>query len=571
MDIYSATKGVVTNVFEANINGTQHVLFSFKTDSYAPAGGASVPAAMTIYKVSPGEPNPTLIRTIANTGGLDLPKNVRFCQVIDEIRYADGVEGPHKIDTSLWTDTAIQTIDLTTDVDLAIKTSNILAGNQDNIIYFDADTDTQAVWTYPYGYAYAPAANFLSSDTINAYVPGETTTTTISTSVLEPVSDTKLVADIAEGDIVEDDMGNYAEVTGIVGQNITVTAISHIAEVINSYDKFDRDYRQNFPAIKTGDPLTAMFNLGGVVYFLTAKNKYFMYSQTADVWTQQASSAQHGAYSQEATVCDLNYAYYANEDGIYVFDGSSERSLTKDTIQNLYDNIPSEYRQHMTLELYNNRLYAFYPTTKTDSDYINDHCLVYNTNLKVWESVDDNTTVGASAARHTASNRFICGSSHAGELLQWEDAPSLTKAYAANSTDRDRERFADQGAPIAFNLLTPYWHFGTPSQLHRITKWRPEFSMTPEPWTIKCGYALDFTDQVKYAFSIDLNNDTPLDEHYEWGAPDYGVSVPPTKLTTIPQIYGQFRRAQIRYQHIAAYEPVNFKAMTLTVQTQRIR
>ena len=63
---------------------------------------------------------------------------------------------------------------------IKIKTSNILDGTQDNIMYFDADTTTQAVWTYPYGFAFAPEAYFLTSASIPDYVPGSTTMATIN-------------------------------------------------------------------------------------------------------------------------------------------------------------------------------------------------------------------------------------------------------------------------------------------------------------------------------------------------------------------------------------------------------
>ena len=71
-----------------------------------------------------------------------------------------------------------------------------------------------------------------------------------------------------------------------------------------AYDKFSTDFYQNFPAIKTGDPLTAMFNLGGVLYFMTRRNKYQMYSQSADSWSQSNTNAQNGTFSQESIVCN---------------------------------------------------------------------------------------------------------------------------------------------------------------------------------------------------------------------------------------------------------------------------
>jgi hypothetical protein len=277
-----------------------------------------------------------------------------------------------------------------------------------------------------------------------------------------------------------------------------------------------------------------------------------MFSQTADVWTQQASSAQHGTFSQESCVCDLNYAYYANDDGVYVFDGSSEASITQKSIQVTYDAIPG--KESIVLELYNNRLYVFYSSTGNGQ---NDSCLVNNNNLKLWESLDSGLPIASTIARQTASNRFICGSNEFGQSFSYE---TQTNDYA------------DLGAPIAFDLETSYLHFGTPSQLHRIVKWRPEFAKVDGEYSIKCGYALDFTDDVKYAFSINLKNNTAINENYIWdNPPAYGNIVTPTKLTTIPQVNGQFFRCQIRYQHHAAYEPVNFKSHTLACEIQRLR
>lgn len=533
----TATVGHVTNIFEANIEGALSLLFTFKDSN----------GNTTLYRRA-SNGTITTIRTLpANV------EKVRFLQNINKIRYVDGKEGPRLIDpSSSWADSAIPTTDLKTEVDLNIKVSNILDGTQDNIIYFDADTTTQAVWTYPYGFAFAPEANYITTATLNEYVPGSTTTTTINKSTLTPVSETKPVADLAVNDLVMDDNGNYGTITTISGNSLTITSISHAATAINSYDGFDRDFRQNFPAIETGDPLTAMFNLGGVVYFLTRRNKYYMYSQTADVWTQQASSAQHGTFSQESCICDLNYAYYANDDGVYMFDGSSEGSLTQNTIQKTYDKIQG--KESITLELYGNRLFVFY---SSQGDGNNDSCLVYNINLKVWESFDTGLPISATIGRKTVSNRFICGSNKFGQLFTFE---TQTNEYA------------DAGAPISFDLETAYLHFGTPSQLHRITKWRPEFETVDGDYTVKCGFAVDFTDNVEYAYSINLKNNTIIDEHYVWdNPPNYGNIVTPTKLTTIPKVYGQFRRCQLRYQHHAAFEPISFKSHTLTVQTERIR
>ena len=477
----------------------------------------------------------------------DLPAGVtkvRFSQNLNQVRYVTGVEKPHLLDpANNWADTVIDVRDLQTDTALSVNMSNIMNGTADNLIYFAEDPDTEALWTYPYGYTFAKSAAFSTTDTISGE-PGDTLT--IDSSTISP-------SGIAVGDWITGQGTATAEVTAITGTTVSLRIVDTTPQTISSYDKFSVDFYQNFPAIKTGDPLTAMFNLGGVLYFMTKRNKYQMYSQSADSWTQSNTNAQNGTFSQESIVCDLNYAYFANDNGIYIFDGASEASLTENSIQNVYDAIPD--KENIVLDLYKNRLYVYYTSIEGG---VNDHCLVYNINLKVWESFDSNTWVSATSARQNSSSRFICGHSRIGMLMLNESA-----------TDND---YSDMGQAIAFNLETAYQHFGTTSQQKRITKWRPQFATTTEPYTIECGYSLDYTDQVKYAFSIDLLRQVPTLLEYVWDNPsDYGVPAIPTRHTTTPKVNGEFYRCQIRYQHIAAFEPVIFRSHTLTIETQRIR
>ena len=527
--IYSCTPGQITNIFEANINGNRCVLFTFNGTLYWQNSSGSVASLRAL------------------PAGVT---KVRFCQNLNEVRYADGKEKPHKLVPTVsngvvtgWTDSVIDVRDLKTGTVMNVNASNIMNGSSDNLMYFASDPDTEAFWTYPYGYTYAKSPSYSTTATISGAVG---TTLTIQLTTISP-------SGIAVGDWITGQGTATAEVTSISGNNVNLRIVDTTPQTISSYDKFSTDFYQNFPAIKTGDPLTAMFNLGGVIYMMTRRNKYQMFTQTAESWSQNASNAQNGTFSQESVVCDLNYAYFANESGIYIFDGSSEASITESTIQNVYDNIPD--KEKIVLDLYKNRLYVYYASTAGGP---NDSCLVYNINLRVWESFDSNTYVSATSARQNSSGRFICGHSKIGMLMLNEDV-----------TNND---YSDMGQAIAFNLETSYQHFGSTSQLKRITKWRPEFASTTKPYTCECGYALDFSDQVQYAFSIDLQRNDVVYTDYVWDNPsDYGVPAIPTIHTTIPQVNGEFYRCQIRYQHIAAFEPVIFRSHTLTVQTQRIR
>lgn len=522
--LLTCTAGGIDSIFEANIDGIKTVLFTQNGVLYKMAANGTI----------------TSIRTLPTGAG-----RVRYSQNLNQIRYVDGVESPRLLDPSnAWSDTKIDTLDLATDTDLSITPTNIMNGTSDNLMYFASEPNTEAVWTYPYGYSYAKSPAYSTTERIDGE-PGDTLT--VDTSTITPNYPA-----IAVGDWITGQGRSTAEVTAISGTTVSLTIVDTTPTVISSYDKFGVDFYQNFPAIKTGDPLTAMFNLAGVMYFQTRRNKYLMYAQSADSWSQQASNAQGGTFSQESVVCDLNYAYYANDNGIYIFDGSSEQSLTQNTIQNAYDAIPN--KETIRLDLFKNRLYVFFSDDGTELNT----CFVYNINLKVWESFDSNTYIGATSARQNASGRFLCGHSRIGLIMENE------------AEDGD---YSSLGQPLAFNLETAYEPFGQTSCYKRITKWRPDFATTERDYTVECGYALDYTDQVKYAFSIELQRQavTAIDG-YIWDNPsDYGVPAVPTRHTTTPKVNGQFYRCQIRYQHIAAFEPVIFRSHTLTLQTQRIR
>lgn len=477
-EMSSATKGRVTSIFEANLSNTtgsqtdHSVLFTFRKAS-------DTSGNETIYRLK--DDGEVVELTSIKTDG----KPVRYSQEASVVRCVFGGSpmtlNPTDLTSSIgWEAKTIKTVDLATDTDLEIKVSNIINGTQDNLLYFDADTNTQAVWTYPYGY-------------------------------------------------------------------------SHKDKVINSFDKFDRDFRQNFPSINTGDPLTAAFNIGGLIFILTRRHKYQLIFDTAKSWDQDACAANSGTFSQESTACGSDYVYFANDEGIFQFDGYTEISITKNKIQNIYDEIPN--KEQIKLDIHGNRLYVLCPDANPEKP---GKCLVYNLKLRLWESFDTNLYVSSLFARKSPSRRFICGHSRMGMLMLAETPEN---------------KHDDMGAPLQFELRTGYLHYGTPSQFKRITKWRPEFSAVQGDYSVRCGYALDLTDDVKYAFSVGLKDSFIWAGQHVWDYPGNMVTydVSENRNTTATRIHGKFRRCQIRYQHYAAFEPVNFKSHTLTIQTQRIR
>lgn len=476
IELYMAEKGRITSIYEANISNTTNtktdksILFTFAKD-----GSDS---EILYRRAENGEISQ--LATLETKG-----KPVRYSQEASVVRCVFGKAPMTLNPTDLtgeigWEAKDIKTVDLATNTDLEIKVSNIINGTQDNLLYFDADTSTQAVWTYPYGF-------------------------------------------------------------------------NHKDNVINSFDKFDRDFRQNFPSINTGDPLTAAFMIGATVFVLTRKHKYQILFDTVESWNQDACAANGGTFSQESVVVGTDYAYFANEDGIFVFDGYSEDSITKNKIQNIYDEI--ENKEEIRLEIHGNRLYVLCPNKEAGKA---GKILVYNLKLRLWESFDSEMYVSSMFARKSPSRRFLCGHNRMGMLMVAED---------------QKNNYDDLGAPLRFELRTGYLHYGVPGQVKRVSKWRPEFASTKYPYSVRCGYALDLTDDVRYSHLVNLQDRYQSGGATSWEYPDGVIAIDnvENRLTRLPRVNGQFRRCQIRYQHIAAFEPVTFRSHTLTIQIQRLR
>ena len=154
--VNTATKGRITSIFEANLSDNtgsltdKSILFTF-----AAAGDNS--GNETLYRLSE-EGNLFEFTTLKTDG-----RPVRYSQDASIIRCVYGNNltalNPTTPGSWGWQVSTIPTNDLETGTDLDIKLSNILSGPEDNLLYFDAATTSQLIWTWPYGGQYvAPAS-----------------------------------------------------------------------------------------------------------------------------------------------------------------------------------------------------------------------------------------------------------------------------------------------------------------------------------------------------------------------------------------------------------------------------
>lgn len=303
------------------------------------------------------------------------------------------------------------------------------------------------------------------------------------------------------------------------------------------------------PAPKKADYVTAMAKLNGVLYIFTRVNKHMLMGQDNATFRLDEAYAQKGTFTQESVVYDNNFIYFASDDGVYKFNGTSEVNILENMID---DYTELQYKDDINLQLHNNRLYIWYrPNGQAEAN----ECIVYNTLYGVIESIDTRTYIGRSFARHDTTDKFLQASNRAGVVYYGE---------------QDANDYNNLGAKFDAEIRTAYDHFGTPQQLKRIPFWRPIIETLPGAYSMQAGFAADLSDDVNYS-NVSLQGtgftyDSP-DSLYD--AATYAASAPGTDTTL--QIFGSAKRWQRRYKHHAAREPFIFAGEVLTVETERLR
>jgi len=330
----------------------------------------------------------------------------------------------------------------------------------------------------------------------------------------------------------------------------TAVNYSNFAE----YDVFTSTDLVYMPGPKSSDGIRAIAPLNGVLYFFGKKNKFILLGSDNDTFQQDDASSQRGTFSQESLVYDANYIYYADDEGVWQYNGSDERNLAEDF---LADYVGITDKNSINLDIFNNRIYIWYaPAGSAD----NTECFVYNLTLSLYESKDKDAIVGRTFGRDTQDDSFIQASNRVGALY-----------YGERSTND----YHNLGGQLQTSLESAFSHFDTPSQLKRVPKQRPQLPSVTGSYSVQAGYAKDFGEQV---FTNDDGSTREIDVsgnggRYNTGLLyDTGVRYSGQRMITPKNLWipGTFNRLQRVYQHIAAREPFEFDSEVLTVEIQRI-
>lgn len=303
------------------------------------------------------------------------------------------------------------------------------------------------------------------------------------------------------------------------------------------------------PAPKKSDHLTAMAKLNGVLYLFRKRDKHMLMGQDNATFRLDEAYAQKGTFSQESVVFDENYIYFASDDGVYKFNGTSEKNILEGVIDD-YTSLLNKEDIH--LQLHDNKLYIWY---RPNGDAEVNQCFVYNTLYEVIESTDSNSYVGRSFARHDTTDKFLQASNRAGVVYYGE---------------QESNDYHNLGSQLLAEVRTAYDHFGAPQQLKRITYWRPIIQSTQGAYTLQAGFAADYSDDVNFTdVSLQGSGFTYDSAASLYDSATYASGAATTDTTL--NVYGSAYRWQRRYKHYAAHEPIEFAGEVLKIQTKRLR
>jgi len=315
------------------------------------------------------------------------------------------------------------------------------------------------------------------------------------------------------------------------------------------YEVFTSTDFQYAPAPNSSDDIKALAKLNGVLYIITRNNKYMLMGKRTATFRLDNAYGQKGTFSQESVVYDLNSIFLASDDGIYQFNGTYEK--------NIAENIITDYtailtKSDITLQTHNNKLYTWY---RPNGAAQVSECFVYNVLYDVWESRDLNTPIAVSFSRLDTEDLFLQASNRAGVVFY---------------SERVSNDYVNLGDRLSAEARTSYQHFGTPQQRKRITYWRPIIQNQAGSYSMKAGFAADYSNDFNFVNVALQGTGFVYDDAASlYDAITYARSAAGTDTTL--EIYGSAQRWQRAYKHHAAREPFEFAGEVLTVQTRRLR
>lgn len=301
------------------------------------------------------------------------------------------------------------------------------------------------------------------------------------------------------------------------------------------------------PSPKSPDAVTAWAILNDNLFIFTQETKWGLYGSDLSSFVLRRSSGLKGTFSQDSLKADRNYAYFCSDDGVYQFNGSTDKLISRQ-ITDIYDSIAN--KDDITTALTKNRFYIFY--TPSGGSF-NSRCLVYNINYNSWESIDYNTYISKTSVWNEAQDdsEFLQSSSLVGAAYYGEDS--------ANT-------YNNLGSPLEFELRTKYEFFDNPASKKRTKRWYPRFAASSGAFNVLCQYDKDFANSPTSSLQSLASSGTTWGGGSLWGAFTWGASTLIKPRISIP---GRANYLQYRIKRTGVNNAVEFYGHTLLYTVQR--
>jgi len=286
------------------------------------------------------------------------------------------------------------------------------------------------------------------------------------------------------------------------------------------------------PAPKSNDPVISWWVLNDNLYFFTKRTKWVLFgSDLSNMILRQAPGTK--GLSAADTLCGTrNHAYFASDDGLYRFNGSTDELLS--------EKITSEYSAAANRDdwggcIFANRYYVFYTPSGGGA---NSRCWVYNINYNSMESNDTGAYVQKCGIW---SDKMIQCSSVVGAIY-----------YA----EQESNNYETLGYPLAWEIRSRYEFYKTVAALKEIEQWLPRFAAQSGDYSVTCQYDFDFLNSP-------VSVDVPLQSSgFIWDDPGtIWDSFTWDELALIdPELYmeGEAKYIQRRYKRTGVATPVEF-------------
>jgi hypothetical protein len=303
------------------------------------------------------------------------------------------------------------------------------------------------------------------------------------------------------------------------------------------------------PSPKSPDPIVRLVVFNDNLYIFTQKTKWVLFGSDIRDMVLRKALGTKGTKSPKTIQVTRNHIYFASDDGLYRFNGSTDELISRD--------ITGDYQAATNQDdwgsgLFNNRYYVFYTPSGQAQ---NSRCWVYNINYNSMESVDTGAYIsgGMTWDGPGDSGQFIQASSLVGALYYGE---ASSNAYT------------NLGKKLTWEIRTRYEHYGNPAAEKQIKRWYPRFSASSTAHSVLAQYDTDFRN-TPTSLPIPLQGTGTLwGSGALWGAFTWGATALIPERLTIP---GTANYTQLRYKRVGVNTPCEFLGHTTYYFTRRPR